>query len=188
MTFNFTRLSLPDVVLIQPTRYDDDRGFFSETFRASAFEQYVRDPFVQDNLARSTAGVLRGLHFQLDPKAQGKLIQVVGGEIYDVAVDVRRSSPTFGRWVGTALSAETGHMLWVPPGFAHGYVVTSDGAHVAYKVTAEYEPALDRGIRWDDPDIGIEWPNLGPIGPKDPIVSEKDRALPLLSEAETLFE
>ena len=189
MTFHFTRLSLPEVVLILPTRHRDDRGFFSETFRASAFEQHVHQgPFVQDNLVRSAAGVLRGLHFQLEPKAQGKLIQVVSGEICDVVVDIRRSSPTFGRWVSTPLSAETGHLLWVPPGFAHGYAVTSDGADVVYKVTAEYEPTLDRGIRWDDPDIGIEWPNIGPIGPMEPIVSEKDRALPLLSEAETLFE
>ena len=185
MAFHFTRLSLPDVVLILPTRHCDDRGFFSETFRASAFEPHIQSPFVQDNMARSAAGVLRGLHFQLEPKAQGKLIQVLSGEIYDVAVDIRRSSPTFGRWVGTQLSAETGHMLWVPPGFAHGYAVTSDGADVAYKVTAEYEPALDRGIRWDDADIGIEWPN---IGPRELIVSEKDRRLPLLSEAESLFE
>ena len=188
MAFQFTPLSLHDVVLILPTRHRDDRGFFRETFRASAFERHVQRPFVQDNLARSAAGVLRGLHFQLAPRAQGKLIQVVRGEIWDVAVDIRRSSPTFRRWVGTPLSAETGHMLWVPPGFAHGYVVTSDGADVAYKVTAEYEPALDRGIRWDDPDLGIQWPNIGPIAPKDPIVSEKDRALPLLSAAETLFE
>ena len=185
MTFHFTRLSLPDVVLIQPTRHRDDRGFFSETFRASAFEPYVQAPFVQDNLARSAAGVVRGLHFQLEPKAQGKLIQVVNGEICDIVVDIRRSSPTFGKWVSTPLSAETGHMLWVPRGFAHGYAVTSDGADVAYKVTAEYEPTLDRGVRWDDPDIGIEWPS---IGPKGPVVSVRDRRLPLLSEAETLFE
>jgi dTDP-4-dehydrorhamnose 3,5-epimerase len=183
MPFHFTRLSLPDVVLIVPTRHRDDRGFFSETFRASAFESHVQGPFVQDNLARSAAGVLRGLHFQLAPKAQGKLIQVLSGEICDVAVDLRRSSPTFGRWVSTALSAETGQMLWVPPGFAHGYVVTSSGgADVAYKVTAEYEPTLDRGIRWDDPEIGIEWPMV------QFIVSKKDRGLPLLSEAETLFD
>ncbi len=191
MAFHFTRLSLPDVVLIQPTRHRDDRGFFSETFRASAFEPYVQAPFVQDNLAQSAAGVVRGLHFQLEPKAQGKLIQVVNGEISDIAVDIRRSSPTFGKWVSAPLSAETGHMLWVPPGFAHGYAVTSDGADVAYKVTAEYEPTLDRGIRWDDPDIGIEWPNIGPMGPngpREPVVSDKDRRLPLLAEAETLFE
>ena len=187
MSFHFTRLSLPDVVLIVPTRHRDDRGFFSETFRASAFESQVQvqGPFVQDNLARSEAGVLRGLHFQLAPKAQGKLIQVLSGDICDVAVDIRRSSPTFGRWVSTPLSAETGHLLWVPPGFAHGYVVTSNGADVAYKVTAEYEPTLDRGVRWDDPEIGIEWPEIGRM---DPIVSEKDRGLPLLSEAETLFD
>ena len=185
MAFQFIRLPLPEVVLIRTTLHRDDRGFFSETFRASAFEPHVQGPFVQDNLARSAAGVLRGLHFQLDPKAQGKLVQVVSGEIFDVAVDIRRSSATFGRWVSTPLSADTGQMLWVPPGFAHGYAVTSEGADVAYKVTAEYEPTLDRGIRWNDPAIGIEWPNIGSTGP---IVSEKDRRLPLLSEAETLFE
>ena len=182
MAFHFTPLSLPDVVLIEPTRYRDDRGFFSETFRASAFEPHVREAFVQDNMTRSGPGVLRGLHFQLPPKAQGKLIQVVSGVIFDVAVDLRLSSPTFEQWVGNTLSADTGHMLWIPPGFAHGYAVTSDGADVAYKVTAEYDPALDRGIRWDDPDLGIEWPIM------DPILSEKDRGLPLLSGAEALFE
>ena len=138
--------------------------------------------FVQENLARSCHGVLRGLHFQIPPRAQGKFVQVIRGAVFDVAVDLRAGSETWGSWVGRALTEESGELLWIPPGFAHGYAVTGDSATVTYKVTAEYDPTLERGIRWDDPDIGIEWPIA------DPILSERDRGLPTLSEAKDLFE
>jgi dTDP-4-dehydrorhamnose 3,5-epimerase len=182
MPFAFERLAIPDVVVVRPERRGDERGFFSETFRASAFaEAGIHGPFVQDNLARSAAGVLRGLHFQIPPHAQGKLIQVVRGAVFDVAVDLRRASPTYGRWVGWELSADTGELLWVPPGFAHGYAVLGDGADLAYKVTEEYSPALDRGVRWNDPAIGVVWPI------RDPVISARDAALPLLAELDSPF-
>ena len=182
MPFAFERLAIPDVVVVRPERRGDVRGFFAETYRASAFDEAgIRGPFVQDNLARSGARVLRGLHYQLPPHAQGKLMQVVRGAVFDVAVDLRRSSPTFGRWVGWELSADTGEIVWVPPGFAHGYAVLGDGADLAYKVTAEYRPELDRGVRWDDPGIGVAWPFA------DPVLSPRDLALPLLSEIENPF-
>jgi dTDP-4-dehydrorhamnose 3,5-epimerase len=183
MSFTFHALEIPGLVLVRPTRRTDARGFFLETYRQSLFEAGgVRDPFVQDNFARSAAGVLRGLHYQLPPKAQGKLVQVIRGQVYDVAVDLRRGAATFGRWAAHTLSETSGEMLWIPPGFAHGYLVLSDGADVAYKVTAEFEPTLDRGIRWDDPRVGIEWPL------DHPVLSTKDRALPMLSDAENPFE
>jgi len=177
MSFAFERLEIPDVILVRPTRLGDTRGFFAETFRASAFAAAgIPGAFVQDNLARSGPRVLRGLHFQAPPHPQGKLIQVVRGAVYDVAVDLRRASPTFGRWVGRELSDAEGALLWVPPGFAHGYVVLSDGADFAYKVTAEYRAELDRGVRWDDPTIGVVWPV------SEPVLSQRDRALPLLRD------
>ncbi|HSW31510.1 MAG TPA: dTDP-4-dehydrorhamnose 3,5-epimerase [Longimicrobiales bacterium] len=182
MPFAFERLAIPDVVVVRPERRGDARGFFAETYRASVFDEVgIRGPFVQDNLARSGARVLRGLHYQLPPDAQGKLVQVVRGAVFDVAVDLRRGSPTFGRWVGWELSADTGELLWVPPGFAHGYAVLGDGADLAYKVTAEYRAELDRGVRWDDPGIGVVWPLA------DPVLSLRDLALPLLSEIESPF-
>jgi len=177
MVFQFTPLRIPDVVSIRTTRYEDSRGFFSETYRQSAFEAELGIVLVQDNLARSGPRVLRGLHFQRSPKAQGKLIHVVRGEIYDVAVDLRANSATHGQWVAQTLSADSGEILWIPPGFAHGYMVTSsDGADVAYKVTEEYDPAFDAGIRWDDPTLEIQWPE----GP--PVLSERDRGLPALAD------
>lgn len=179
MAFTFTPLAVPDVVLVRPTRLGDTRGFFSETYRASVFAQAGIHPvFVQDNLARSAQGVLRGLHYQLPPHAQGKLIQVVRGTVFDVAVDLRPGSPTFGRWVGHELSDETGELIWIPPGFAHGYAVLSDGADLAYKVTAEYRAEADRGVRWDDPALAITWPLA------EPLLSERDRALPGVQDAE----
>lgn len=182
MSFSFEPLEIPDVVLVRPTRRGDARGFFAETFRASAFEAAgIGGPFVQDNLARSAAGVLRGLHYQAHPEAQGKLVQVVRGAVFDVAVDLRRSSPTWGRWVGCRLDEQGGALLWIPPGFAHGYAVLGDGADLAYKVTAEYRPELDRGIRWDDPDVGVAWPS------RDPVLSDRDRALPFLADVEPPF-
>lgn len=182
MSFTFDRTEIPDVVRVLSTRHGDDRGFFMETYRRSAFvEAGITADLVQHNVARSSQGVLRGLHYQLPPAAQGKLVRAVRGRIFDVAVDLRRGSPTRGRWVGVVLDGRDGSLLWVPPGFAHGYCVLSSEADVAYGVTSEYAPRLDRGIRWNDPEIGVEWPVA------DPALSEKDRALPLLSEAETPF-
>lgn len=182
MSFRFVPLEIPDVLRVEPTVHRDDRGFFLESWRRSAFREGGIDvEFVQDNRARSTRGVLRGLHYQLPPAAQGKLVGVSRGEVFDVAVDLRRGSPTFGGWVGIRLTEEDHDMLWVPPGFAHGYCVLSEVAEVAYKVTAEYAPALDRGIRWDDPEVGVEWPVA------EPVLSEKDRALPLLADAEVPY-
>jgi dTDP-4-dehydrorhamnose 3,5-epimerase len=182
MSFDFEPLEIPAVVLVRPTRRRDERGFFQESYRASAFAAAGIDAaFVQDNLARSTRGVLRGLHYQLPPVAQAKLVGVVSGCIFDVAVDLRVGAPTYGRWVGTTLDAESGDLMWIPEGFAHGYVVLSDVSDVAYKVTAEHAPELDRGVAWDDPEIGVEWPIT------DPIVSPKDRAQPTLALAENPF-
>ncbi|NJD20618.1 MAG: dTDP-4-dehydrorhamnose 3,5-epimerase [Gemmatimonadetes bacterium] len=182
MSFAFEPLAIPDVILVRPERRGDARGFFSETYRASAFEAAgIRGPFVQDNLARSGRGVLRGLHYQLPPRAQGKLVQVVRGAVFDVVVDLRRRSPTFGGWVGRELSADKGEILWIPPGFAHGYAVLGDGADLFYKVTAEYQAELDRGVRWNDPAIGVVWPL------EDPVLSPRDVALPVLSEIESPF-
>ena len=182
MPFHFERLEIPDVVLVTPKRYEDARGHFEETFRESAFAEAGIDvSFVQDNLARSGKGVLRGLHFQAPPTPQGKLVGVTNGTIFDVAVDLRVGSPTFGRWVGRTLDDEAGRLLWVPEGFAHGYVVLSDSAHVSYRVTAEYAPDLDGGVRWDDPTLAVEWPI------SDPILSERDRALPLMEDFRSPF-
>ena len=182
MSFTFEPLAIPEVVVVRPTRRRDERGFFQETYRASAFVAAGLDlPLVQDNLARSMRGVLRGLHYQLPPHAQGKLVGVVSGRIFDVAVDLRVDAPTYGRWVGRELDSERGELLWIPQGFAHGYAVLSDVADVAYKVTAEYVAELDRGIRWNDPAIGVEWPL------ENPSVSAKDAAQPLLAAAENPF-
>ncbi|MFC6669090.1 dTDP-4-dehydrorhamnose 3,5-epimerase [Marinobacterium aestuariivivens] len=168
----FEKLSIPDVVLITPEVFGDDRGFFMETFRQSAFVEHCGDYlFVQDNHSRSGKGVLRGLHYQLE-QPQGKLVRVTRGEVFDVAVDMRRRSPTFGRWVGAALSEENKKMLWVPPGFAHGFYVTGDGAEFQYKCTDYYAPGDEVSILWNDPDIAIDWP----LEAGGPVVSGKDQA------------
>ena len=178
MSINFTPLGIPDVLLIQTTRHTDERGYFSETYRRSAFTR-INTEFVQDNFVRSDHRVLRGLHFQLAPKAQGKLISVVRGEIFDVAVDLRTGSDTFKEWVGIRMTPDEAVQLWVPPGFAHGYVVLSkSGADVSYKVTQEYDPELDSGIKWDDPELAICWPI------SDPILSQKDQRLPTLAQSD----
>ena len=182
MSFRFTPLELPGLILVEETRHQDARGFFAETYRESAFRAGGIDAsFVQDNHARSTRGVLRGLHYQLPPKAQGKLIRVVRGEVFDVAVDLRRGSPGYGRWVGRRLSGEEGKLLWIPPGFAHGYLVLSETVDLTYKVTAEHDGSLDRGVLWNDPAIGVEWPEM------EPLLSDKDRRLPLLADADNPF-
>ncbi len=182
MPFRFTETELPGLLLVEESRHADERGFFSETYRRSAFrEAGVDAEFVQDNHARSRRGVLRGLHYQLPPRAQGKLVRVVRGEVFDVAVDLRRGSPTRGRWAGVRLDGEAGRMLWIPPGFAHGYAVLSEEADLLYKVTEEYAPELERGVRWDDPEVGVAWPLEAPL------LSGKDLALPPLAAADNPF-
>lgn len=176
----YTPLSIPDVVLITPKVFGDERGFFLETFRQSEFEQHCGPwQFVQDNHSLSAQGILRGLHYQLQ-KPQGKLVRVTRGEVFDVAVDMRRSSPTFGKWVGATLSAANKQMLWVPPGFAHGFYVTSDEAEFQYKCTDYYNPGDEYAIRWDDPTLAIQWPPVGGSGPR---LSDKDAKGLLFEEA-----
>lgn len=178
MPFRFQRLEIPEVVLIEPRVFWDERGFFMETYKLSDFAAFgINEKFVQDNHSRSIRGVLRGLHYQNPPKAQGKLVRVLAGEIFDVAVDIRKGSPTYGKWVGIKLSAENKRMLYIPPGFAHGFCVLSDVAEVLYKTTAEYDPSCEAGIIWNDPDIGIDWPI------KTPIISPKDASWPNLANA-----
>ena len=169
--------AIPDVFMIAPKVFGDARGFFFESYnRRSMAALGIEHEFVQDNHSRSAKGVLRGLHYQIK-QTQGKLVRVVAGEIFDVAVDIRRSSPTFGQWVGMTLSAENKRMAWVPPGFAHGFYVTSDYAEVLYKATDYYAPEYERSMLWNDPAIGIEWPLS-----VEPLLSDKDRkGLPLTS-------
>lgn len=176
-----TPTRLPEVLIIEPTVHGDARGFFAETFHQQRFAAAAGPgfDFVQDNHSRSARGVLRGLHFQRHPHAQGKLVRAVSGTVFDVAVDVRRSSPRFGQWVGVELSAENHRQLWIPPGFAHGFVVLSDNADFLYKTTNYYAPQAEGAVRWDDPAIGIEWP-LGAITPQ---LSAKDQAAPALAQA-----
>ncbi len=155
-----TRLVIPDVILLEPTVFGDERGFFFESYNRQAFNEAtgLDVDFVQDNHSRSVKGVLRGLHYQVPPKAQGKLVRVVTGAVFDVAVDVRRGSPTFGKWVGEFLSEENRRQMWIPSGFAHGFLTMSESAEFLYKTTDYYSPAHERCIQWDDPAIGIDWP------------------------------
>lgn len=172
--------ALPGVKLIEPRVFGDDRGFFLESWNAAVFAEAGLDiDFVQDNHSRSSRHVLRGLHYQID-NPQGKLVRVTIGRVFDVAVDLRRSSAKFGRWVGVELSAENKAMLWVPPGFAHGFIVLSDTADFLYKCTTPYAPANERTIRWDDPDIGIDWQLDGAM----PLLSAKDAKASSLGDAE----
>ncbi len=167
----FIKTDIPDVLLIKPRVFNDDRGFFMETFQTNKMKTGgIVYNFVQDNHSRSKRGTLRGLHYQID-NVQGKLVRVTSGEIYDVAVDIRRSSPTFGKWVGAFLSAENKHQLWVPPGFAHGFHVLSESADVLYKATDFYNPKAERCIIWNDEDLGVDWHI--PNGEK-PVLSSKD--------------
>ncbi|MEA3048187.1 MAG: dTDP-4-dehydrorhamnose 3,5-epimerase [Sphingomonadales bacterium] len=178
-------LALAGLFEIRPPRHEDRRGFFSEVYNEAALAGHGIDTrFVQDNHSVSAeAGVLRGLHYQVPPAAQAKLVRVIRGAIYDVAVDIRLGSPTFGRWVGLTVSAEAWNQIFVPEGFAHGFITLEPATEVLYKVSAPYSPADDRGIRWDDPAIGIDWPLRG----RDPILSDKDRAAPLLADAPAAF-
>lgn len=179
MPFEFHATGLAGLTRISPRCFSDDRGFFMETYKQSDFlAAGINATFVQDNHSFSQTGVLRGLHFQLDPKAQGKLIRVISGAVWDVAVDLRPSSTTHGEWEGFELTAENGDMLYIPPGFAHGFLTLADNTHFLYKCTQEYSPVHDAGIRWDDPDLAIDWPLRGQV----PVVSYKDQKLPLLKE------
>ncbi len=177
----FTPSQISDVVVVEPVVHDDDRGFFMEVWHEQAFDEAGIDArFVQDNHSKSSGGVLRGLHYQVK-QAQGKLVRVVAGEVFDVAVDLRKTSPTFGRWVGETLSATNKRSIWVPPGFAHGFFVTSESAEIVYRCTDYYAPQHERTLLWNDPDVAIEWPS---IGPGQPVLSAKDTAGDRLKEAE----
>ena len=167
---------LPGVVLITPKVFEDDRGFFMETFNQAVYsEAGLPDLFVQDNHSRSIKGVLRGLHYQY-PQWQGKLVRVISGEIFDVAVDIRQDSPGYGQWYGVYLDDEKRQQLYIPPGYAHGFCVVSDFADVSYKCTSLYKGQDDAGIRWNDPDIAVDWPVT------EPLISDKDKSAPFLSE------
>ncbi len=176
-----TPTEIPDVLIVEPTVHGDDRGFFYESFNQKTWENAtgLRTVFVQDNHSRSVRNVLRGLHYQI-ARPQGKLVRATVGEVFDVAVDLRRKSPTFGRWVGTTLSAGNKRQFWVPEGFAHGFVVLSDVAEFQYKATDYYHPESERVILWNDPDLGIDWPFDG-----NPILAKRDAAAPPFREAET---
>ena len=178
---NVIPTSLPEVLILEPRVFGDARGFFTESWNEQTFNKAVGHEvrFVQDNHSRSARGVLRGLHFQLPPHTQGKLVRVVSGAVFDVAVDMRRSSANFGRWVGVELSADNHRQLWVPPGFAHGFLVLSETADFLYKTTDFYAPQAEGCVRWDDPTIGIQWPQTGVA----PMLAEKDAKAPLLAEA-----
>jgi dTDP-4-dehydrorhamnose 3,5-epimerase len=175
-----TPTHIPDVLLVEPKVFGDERGFFVETFNRKTFESLtgLDVDFVQDNHSRSARGVLRGLHYQIQ-QPQAKLVRCSRGTVFDVAVDIRKSSPTFGQWLGLELSEANHRQLWIPPGFAHGFVVLSDSADFQYKVTDYWAPAFERSISWNDPTIGIDWPFEG-----EPILSEKDAAACRLAEAE----
>jgi dTDP-4-dehydrorhamnose 3,5-epimerase len=178
-----TTTPLEGVLVLEPRVFGDARGFFMESFNQKAFDEAVGKPivFVQDNHSRSAKGVLRGLHYQLAPHAQGKLVRVTEGSVFDVAVDMRAASPTFGRWFGTELSSANNRQLWIPPGFAHGFLVLSDSADFLYKTTDYYAPQAEAAVRWDDPSVGIEWPALS----EPPKLSAKDATAGSLSDAPT---
>ncbi|MDI9856772.1 dTDP-4-dehydrorhamnose 3,5-epimerase [Comamonas sp. 17RB] len=180
-----TPTAIPDVMVVEPKVFGDARGFFYESFNQQAFNAATGTnfEFVQDNHSRSRKGVLRGLHYQLPPHAQGKLVRVVRGSVWDVAVDIRQGSATFGKWVAEELTEYSHKQFWIPPGFAHGFVVLSESADFLYKTTDYYAPESDRGIAWNDPQIGIVWPDLG----MDWLLSEKDLKQPLLQDADTFI-
>ena len=184
MPFTFEKLAIPEVVLIKPRIFNDNRGYFMETYKKSDFEAHgIIGDFCQDNYSFSSAIVQRGLHYQLNPKAQGKLVKVLSGAVFDVAVDIRKGSPTFGQWVSATLSAENHHMLWVPEGFAHGILTLQNEARLAYRATNEFSPTHDRQIAWNDPHINIQWP----LANHEIILSDKDKQAPPLKEAEINF-
>lgn len=182
MAFNFIRQKIPEIILIEPKVFHDERGFFFETYKESEFSEYgISSKFAQDNHSMSGKGVLRGLHYQLEPAGQGKLIRVVSGSIFDVTVDVRKGSRSFGKWLSVELSSKDKNILWVPEGFAHGFLSLENNTEVLYKTTAEYSPELERGIIFNDPALGIEWPI------RNPIVSKKDSMHPRLKDADLVM-
>jgi dTDP-4-dehydrorhamnose 3,5-epimerase len=182
MLLKVTPTSLPEVLIVEPRVFGDTRGFFTESWNEDRFNQATGNTlrFVQDNHSRSSRGVLRGLHYQLAPHAQGKLVRCVSGAVFDVAVDMRASSPRFGQWAGVELSADKHRQLWIPPGFAHGFLVLSETADFLYKTTDYYAPQAEGCVRWDDPSIAIQWPDLG-ITPQ---LAPKDAQAPLLANAQ----
>lgn len=181
----FIKTQIPDVVLIKPKVFGDNRGYFMESFRDDLFSDHVgKTEFIQDNESKSSYGVLRGLHYQLPPYCQAKLVRIITGRVWDVAVDLRRHSPTFGQFAAAELSEENKHQLFIPEGFAHGFVVLSEEAIVTYKVDAPYAPQYERGLRYDDPELGIDWQ----IPHSDMQLSEKDGALPLLENGDVFEE
>lgn len=183
MPFEFVPLEIPGLTLIKPRVFGDERGIFLELYKYSDFcKSGIGAHLVQDNYSRSTKGTLRGLHYQKNPKAQGKLVSCVKGRIYDVAVDIRKGSPYYRKWSGVELTEENKYLLFVPPGFAHGFQVVSETAEVMYKCTEEYSPENDRGILWNDPDINVAWPL------QNPLLSGKDKVHPLLTDADNNFE
>lgn len=184
MTFIFQKLDIKDVILVKPKIIKDSRGFFLEGYKQSEFsDNGINLNLVQSNYSKSTKGVLRGLHYQANPKAQAKLVSCLSGEIFDVAVDIRKGSPTYGNWLGEVLTSENKEMIYIPRGFAHGFVVLSEEAEVFYMVDNEYLPQSDRGIKWNDPTINVQW------GVDfEPIISEKDVELPLLADAQINFQ
>jgi dTDP-4-dehydrorhamnose 3,5-epimerase len=183
MPFEFSRSFIPEVMVIRPRLYPDGRGFFMEAYKRSDFAAHgIAEYFVQCNHSRSSRATLRGLHFQKAPKAQGKLVRAVAGEIFDVAVDMRHGSPSYGKWVSVLLSGQNQSMLFIPPGFAHGFCVTSEEADVLYMTTEEYAPECEAGVAWNDPDLGIDWPI------DDPQLSERDRRWPRLRHADNNFD
>lgn len=183
MNFRFRKLSIPDVILITSEVFKDERGFFMETYKKSIFEKAgIQESFMQDNYSRSQKNVLRGLHYQIPPMEQAKLVRCVKGEVFDVVVDIRKDSPYYGKWIGDYLSEENKSMLYIPSGFAHGFLVLSEEADIVYKASKEYSCQHERGILWKDPSIAIEWPLKG-----EPVLSEKDKKLPVLKEADNIF-
>ena len=183
MSFIFTKTSIPDVVSITPKIFDDDRGYFFENFHNSIFTQNsIKQNIVQENFSFSKQHVLRGLHFQKPPKSQAKLVSVTSGEIFDVAVDLRKNSPTFGKWVSEILSSKNHKSLFIPEGFAHGFCVLSETASVLYKINREYSPEHEGGIVWNDPELNISWPI------ERPLLSKKDQNLPFLNDQENIFD
>ncbi len=181
MDFKFHSYELPDLILVEHERFSDARGFFIESYREQNFGKAGIPPFVQDNHSRSARGILRGMHYQVEPGGVGKLVRCLRGSIYDVAVDIRKGSPTYGKWAGVELTQENNKMLYVPPGFAHGFYTLSEEADVFYKMTGYYSPPHDRGISWNDPDVGIKWPSSSPE------LSKKDANAPRLKDADNNF-
>jgi len=179
MPFQIRTTPIDGLLVIEPKVFADERGFFMESFKASDFAAFgITQNFVQDNHSKSRKGVIRGLHFQRAPYAQGKLVRVTRGRAWDVAVDLRKGSPTFGTWCAVELSADNHLLFWIPEGFAHGFLALEDDTEILYKCTAEYNPTSDGGIRWNDPDIGVAWPQIG----VSPLLSSKDAVLPLLKD------